>query len=97
MTVEEFKDIWGKCTKKWLLFAITKIGLKEAPEEVQISLDKIETGADFNMDLKIDFKMLHYKNDMEKDVTLDLQMKLANIVLIKGNIHRNNNNNKLEF
>lgn len=64
--MEECKDIWGKCTKKWLLFATTKIDLKEATEEVQILLDEIETEVDFNMDSKIDFKMPDYKNDMSQ-------------------------------
>lgn len=78
LTLEEFKDIWEQCTQKLLsrLSAIIKMDLKEVIEE-----DKTETEAVSNVDLKTTC----YKTDMEKDVTVDLQMKLA-VLIIKWDI-----------
>lgn len=42
-------------------------------------MDKIETEADLNVDIRVP----SYKNDMEKDVTLDLQMKPVNDFITK--------------
>lgn len=68
--MEEFKHMWEQCTQKLYLklSAIIKTDLKDSTEKEQILLDKIET--DLNEDLKLDLKMLDYKNDMEKDITL---------------------------
>lgn len=60
--------------------------LKEVIEE-----DKTETEAVSNVDLK----MTPYKNDMEKDVTLDLQMKVADVVIIKRDIQITNQKSDL--
>ena len=49
-------------------------------EEEQVLLDKTET------DLKVDLKMTGYKNDMEKDITLDIRKNLADVLIIKKDI-----------
>lgn len=46
--------------------SIDRLCLEYVMDEKQILLDKIET------DLKMDLKITGYKNDMEKDITLDI-------------------------
>lgn len=68
---------------------------KEVMKEEHILLDKTETKDDLNVDLEINFKMSGYKNNMENDVTKDLQHKSMNI-LIKRDIHIINQKNDLD-
>ena len=58
--------------------------------EEQVLPDKIE------IDLKVALKMTGYKNDMEKDVTLDIQKKLADVLIIKRDIQITNQESDLD-
>lgn len=88
MTVKEFRDIGNKMQKLFLILSATiKVDLKEATKEEQILLNETETEADSNMDLKVDLKMPDHKNHVEINATLDLQMKLDVVLIIKVDIH----------
>lgn len=50
-----------------------------------VSINRLCLKADLNVDLK----MTGFKNDMEKDVTLDIKKKLADILKIKSGIEIN--------
>ena len=63
------KDIFEQWTQKLILrvsASIDRLCLKDAMEKEQVLPDMIE------IDLKVDLKMTGYKNDMEKDVILDI-------------------------
>lgn len=69
---------------------------KEVMKGDHILLDKTEIKDDLNVDLEINFKMSGYKNNMENDVTKDLQCKSMNILTIKRDIHIINQKNDLD-
>lgn len=61
---------------------VDRLCLKDIVEEDQILPDQIE--------LKVDFKMTHCKNEIEKDVILITQKKLADVTIIKRNMQIEN-------
>ena len=59
-------------------------------EEELVLPDKIET------ELKVDLKMIGHKNNMEKDVTLDIQKKPADVLIIKRDLQTINQESDLD-
>ena len=59
-------------------------------EEEQVLPDKMKT------EWKVDLQMTGYKNDLEKDVTLDIQKKPADVLLIKKDIQITNQESDLD-
>lgn len=47
-------------------------------------------------DLKVDLKMASYKRDIEKDVILDIQIKLADVLIIERDIQVANQKSNLD-
>lgn len=47
-------------------------------------------------DLKVDLKMASYKSDMEKDIILDIQIKLADVLIIERDIQVANQKSNLD-
>lgn len=48
------------------------------------------------VDLKTDFKISEYKNDMEKDATIYLQIKPPDVLIIKGDLQTINQKSDLK-
>ena len=93
LTSDILKDICEQQNQKLTLRVsaiIDRLFLKDAMEEEQVLLDKTET------DLKVDLKMTGYKNDIEKEVALDIQKKLADVLIIKRDIQITNQESDLD-
>lgn len=61
--------------------SIDRLCLKHVMEENQVLPNEMKTN------LKVDLQMTGHKKGMEKDVTLDIPKKLADILISERNIH----------
>lgn len=52
--------------------------MDDGMDEEQVIVDKTE------IDLNMDLIMINHKNDLEKDEIMDIQMKLPDVLIIKG-------------